>query len=49
MFDEKTGPMMNWLLSNRRELAQTRDLLPAKLMSGEIRLRDTGRMVEEAA
>ena len=52
LFDEKVGPMMNRLLSNRREsgeLAQTRGLLLPKLMSGEIRLRDAEQIVEAVA
>jgi type I restriction enzyme, S subunit len=32
-----------------RTLAQTRDLLLPKLMSGEIRVREAERMVEEVA
>ena len=52
LFDGKVNPMMCRLLSNRREsreLAQTRDLLLPKLMSGEIRLRDAEEVVEAAA
>ena len=43
VFDEKVSPMVNRLLLNRREtrsLAQTRDLLLPKLISGEFRLPD---------
>ena len=42
LFDGKVGPIMDLLLSNRREaseLAQFRELLHPKLISGEIRLR----------
>ena len=52
LFDEKVSPMINRLLSNRREsrdLAQTRDLLLPKLMSGEIRLREEEKVVEAVA
>jgi len=43
LFDEKVSPMLNRLLSNRRALrtlAQTRDTLLPKLISGEICVRD---------
>ncbi len=52
LFDRTVSTMMDLLLSNRREsreLAQTRDLLLPKLMSGEIRLRDTEQIVGEVA
>ncbi len=50
LFDDKISPMMNMLLSNRREsreLAQTRDLLLPRLMSGEIRLQDAEQLAGE--
>ena len=52
LFDETVSPMMNRLLSNRREsriLAQTRDLLLPRLMSGEIRLRDAEKAMDAVA
>jgi len=52
MFDRKVSPMMNRLLSNRREsneLAKARDALLPKLMSGEIRLQDAEKIIESAA
>ncbi len=51
-FDRTVSTMMYRLLSNRREsreLAQTRDLLLPKLVSGEIRLRDVERAVKAVA
>jgi len=45
-------PMHDRIIGNiheSRTLAQTRDLLLPKLMSGEIRLRDTEKAVEAAA
>ena len=51
-FQDLTAPLMEQILANiheSRTLAQTRDLLLPKLMSGEIRLRDAERMVEDAA
>ncbi|MCY4198745.1 MAG: restriction endonuclease subunit S [Gammaproteobacteria bacterium] len=52
MFDRKVSPMMNRLLSNRREsseLVKTRDVLLPKLVSGEIHLQDAEKIVESAA
>jgi type I restriction enzyme S subunit len=46
------GPLFDRILANAldsRTLAQTRDLLLPKLMSGEIRLRDAERVLEDAA
>jgi type I restriction enzyme S subunit len=51
-FDEIVRPLYNKIVSNTKEnetLAQTRDLLLPKLMSGEIRLRDGEKLVEDAA
>ncbi len=48
LFDGKVSPMMNLLLSNRREsheLTLIRALLLPKLMSGEIRLHDAEKAV----
>ena len=50
LFADRVSPMMNMLLSNRREsreLAQTRDLLLPRLMSGEIRLQDAEQLAGE--
>lgn len=50
-FDAVTKPLYERIAKNEREsrtLAQTRDLLLPRLMSGEIRIRDTERLVEEA-
>ncbi len=50
-FSELVSPLLDQMVSNKREdyiLAQARNLLLPKLMSGEIRLRDAERMVEEA-
>jgi len=50
-FSAKTSPLFDSILKNREEshtLSQTRDLLLPKLMSGEIRLRDAEKMVEQA-
>ena len=52
VFDTIAGPMYGRIARNEREartLAQTRDLLLPKLMSGEIRVREAERMVEEVA
>ena len=49
LFDGTVSAMMNQLLSNRREsreLAQIRDLILPKLMSGEIRLLDAEKAME---
>ncbi len=49
-FDKTISPLLDRLLANRSEsksLAQTRDLLLPKLMSGEIRLRPADEQVEE--
>ncbi|MBK1700239.1 restriction endonuclease subunit S [Thiococcus pfennigii] len=51
-FSDVTAPLLNRLEANKREnilLAQTRDLLLPKLMSGEIRLREAARLVEAVA
>jgi len=51
-FDNIVSPLLNALLANRVQthtLAQTRDLLLPKLMSGEIRLREAEKMVEAVA
>ena len=51
-FDNVARSFLDQLLANRREsrtLAQTRDLLLPRLMSGEIRLRDAGKAVEAVA
>ena len=51
-FSAICGPLIDRAEANKREsrtLAQTRDLLLPKLMSGEIRLKDAERAVEAAA
>ncbi len=51
-FEKMVYPVFSRLISNRAEsrtLAQLRDLLLPKLMSGEIRLRDAEKMVEAVA
>jgi type I restriction enzyme S subunit len=51
-FEEAVQPLFERIgahVEESRTLAQTRDLLLPKLMSGEIRLRDAERMVEDAA
>lgn len=51
-FDEIVRPLYNKIVSNTKEnetLAQTRDLLLPKLMSGEILLRDAEKLVEAVA
>jgi len=51
-FDNMVNPFLNRILANRREsrvLAQTRDLLLPKLMSGEIRLCEAEKVVEAVA
>jgi type I restriction enzyme, S subunit len=50
-FSELTAPLIDRLEANKQEsrtLAQTRDLLLPKLISGEIRLREAERMIAEA-
>jgi len=50
-FDERTVPLYDRIAENEREshtLAETRDLLLPKLMSGEIRLRDVEKIAGEA-
>jgi type I restriction enzyme S subunit len=50
-FDAIAKPLYDRIARNEREsrtLAQTRDLLLPRLMSGEIRVRDAERLVEEA-
>ena len=49
--DEIVGPLFQQAITNdlqSRTLADTRDLMLPKLMSGEIRLRDAGEVVEAA-
>ncbi len=49
-FDEIAQPLYKHIVANEQEseaLAKTRDLLLPKLMSGEIRLRDAEKLVEE--
>ncbi len=51
-FDVAATPLLDRVLANRREnetLAATRDLLLPKLMSGELRVKDAKRAVEEVA
>ncbi len=51
-FDQQALPLLARVLKNRSEsrtLAQTRDLLLPKLMSGEIRLREAEKAVEAVA
>jgi type I restriction enzyme, S subunit len=51
-FTDAVAPSLEKTLASRSEsrtLAQTRDLLLPKLMSGEIRLREAERLVEDAA
>ena len=51
-FSRLTAPLIDAMLANRQEsrtLSQTRDLFLPKLMSGEIRLRDAERLVEQVA
>jgi type I restriction enzyme S subunit len=48
-FDETVGPLIELAVKNQSEsytLAQTRDLLLPKLMSGEIRLREAEKIVD---
>jgi len=50
-FDEITQPLYKQIVANEQEsrtLAQTRDLLLPKLMSGEIRLRDAEKIAGQA-
>lgn len=50
-FDKTVGPLYQRIAANEREsrtLAQTRDLLLPKLLSGEIRLPDAEREVADA-
>lgn len=50
-FEDAVSPLLDRALANRSEsrtLAHTRDLLLPRLMSGEIRVRDAERLVEEA-
>lgn len=50
-FDAIAKPLYDRIAKNEREsrtLARTRDLLLPRLMSGEIRVRDAERLVEEA-
>lgn len=52
VFEESVSSLDARIEGNHAEnetLTQTRDLLLPKLMSGEIRLRDAERMVEDAA
>ena len=51
-FQNIVQPMIDRIIANiheSRTLAQTRDLLLPKLMSGEIRLRDAEKAVEAVA
>lgn len=51
-FSAQTAPLIDLVLANRQEsrsLFQTRDLLLPKLMSGEIRLRDAEKLLEQVA
>jgi len=51
-FHHQATPLIERILANRREsraLAATRDLLLPRLMSGELRVKDAERAVEEAA
>jgi type I restriction enzyme S subunit len=51
-FENLVAPVMAGLLTNRAEsrtLAQLRDLLLPKLMSGEIRLKDAEKAIEQVA
>uniref|UniRef100_UPI0019177B41 restriction endonuclease subunit S n=1 Tax=Rhodovarius lipocyclicus TaxID=268410 RepID=UPI0019177B41 len=51
-FHHQATPLLERILANRREsrtLAATRDLLLPRLMSGELRVKDAERAVEEAA
>jgi type I restriction enzyme S subunit len=51
-FEILVAPLLERVRSNRAEsrtLAETRDLLLPKLMSGEIRVRDAEKIVEDAA
>ncbi len=52
LFENQAAPLDEHIRKNifeSRTLARTRDLLLPKLMSGEIRLRDAGKMVEAVA
>ena len=52
LFEAYVGPMDERIRSNvaeSRTLAQTRDLLLPKLMSGEIHLRGAEKLIEEVA
>jgi len=51
-FRECTGPLYRHIVENEREsrsLAQLRDTLLPKLISGELRIRDAGKFLEDAA
>ncbi|MFG1265082.1 restriction endonuclease subunit S [Xanthobacter aminoxidans] len=51
-FEEVVGPLVDRVMANLFEsqtLAATRDLLLPKLMSGEIRVRDAEKLIEEVA
>ena len=51
-FEQLVSPILLQLLANRAEsrtLAQVRDLLLPKLMSGEIRLREAEKLVEQVS
>jgi type I restriction enzyme S subunit len=50
-FDDTVNPLMAGILSNLREnqaLAQTRDLLLPKLLSGEVRVREAEKLLKES-
>ncbi|MFN7305069.1 MAG: hypothetical protein ACK5TQ_00630, partial [Acetobacteraceae bacterium] len=51
-FQQQAGPLLGRILANQREsrtLATTRDLLLPRLMSGELRVKDSERIIETAA
>ena len=51
-FSRFTGPLLDLMQANRQEnrtLAQTRDLLLPKLMSGAIRVKDAEKVLAEVA
>ena len=51
-FSRVTGPLLDYMQANREEnltLAQVRDLLLPKLMSGEIRVKEAEKIMAEVA
>ncbi len=51
-FEDLAGPILNRALGNRRQsetLAEMRDALLPKLISGEVRVKEAERIVAEAA